>query len=128
MTAYRRVDQKSGAALSAFSLFNTRRFPNSYAQDTPLCFPQGEFPRQNPEGSKSTNTSRVRHNPSRTVARVDGADHIYSLPSMAAKRFQADSAAARFTFMNGRFFAPSLMARFRAILLVHAAATAINLD
>src|SRR6516225_5667191 len=93
-----------------------------------LCFPQGEFPRQNPEGSKSTNTSRVRHNPSRTVARVDGADHIYSLPSMAAKRFQADSAAARFTFMNGRFFAPSLMARFRAILLVHAAATAINLD
>jgi len=47
---------------------------------------------------------------------------------MAAKRFQADSAAARFTFMNGRFFAPSLMARFRAILLVHAAATAINLD
>src|SRR5215831_3291885 len=30
MTAYRRVDQKSGAALSAFSLFNARGFPNTY--------------------------------------------------------------------------------------------------
>ena len=37
MTAYRRVDQKSGAALSAFSLFNTRRFPNTYVGH-PLCF------------------------------------------------------------------------------------------
>jgi hypothetical protein len=32
MTAYRRVDQKSGATLSAFPLFNTRRFPNTYGR------------------------------------------------------------------------------------------------
>jgi len=31
MTAYRRMNQKSGAALSAFSLFNTRRLPNTYS-------------------------------------------------------------------------------------------------
>jgi len=43
MTAYRRMNQKSGVVLSAFSLFNTWRFPNTYVGHAPFLFCNGRF-------------------------------------------------------------------------------------